>query len=88
MGYLIAELPIALLMRIVPAQFVFGGAILVFGLCSTLIAFSGGYAGLMVLRTLLGLGEAVLTLGFLYLSLWYKPDELAFRSGGLSLGVS
>jgi MFS family permease len=77
----------ALLMRIIPTQLVFGGAILLFGLCATCIAFSGGYAGLMVLRTLLGLGEAVLTLAFLYLSLWYKPDELAFRSGRLWLAL-
>jgi MFS family permease len=80
-SFLVAELPMALLMRVVPAQFVFGGAILLFGLCASCMAVSGGYAGLMVLRTILGMGEAVLTLGFLYLSLWYRPDELAFRSG-------
>lgn len=68
-------------MRIIPAQFVFGGAILIFGLSATCMAVAGGYTGLMVLRTILGMGDAVLTLGFLYLSLWYRPDELAFRSG-------
>jgi hypothetical protein len=56
-------------MRIIPAKFVFGGAILLFGLCATCMVVAGGYAGLVVLRTILGMGEAVFTLGFLYLSL-------------------
>lgn len=80
-GFLVIELPAALLMRVIPAQFVFGGAVLVFGLCATLISVATGFAGLMVLRLFLGFGEAVMTLGFLYCSLWYKSEELALRSG-------
>ena len=74
-------------MRVVRAQWVFGGAILSFGVFATLITISGGFAGLMVLRLLLGLCEAILTLGFLYLSLWYRPEELALRSGTKCLSL-
>lgn len=75
-----AELPTAILMRKLPAQYVFGVAIILFGVCATCISVAGGFAGLMVLRTILGVGEAVCTLGFLYLSMWYRPHELAFRN--------
>ena len=68
-------------MRVIAPRFVFGGAIVLFGVCATCIAVSGGYAGLMVLRTILGMGEATLTLAFLYASYWYRPDELALRNG-------
>ena len=74
-------------MRVVRAQWIFGGAILLFGVFATLITVSGGFAGLMVLRLLLGICEAILTLGFLYLSLWYRPDELALRSGKNSFTI-
>ena len=84
-GFLIAEIPAALLMKVIPAQFVFGGAIVLFGLCATLISVSGGYAGIMVLRLILGAGEAVSSLSFLYLSMWYRPYELAFSSSKKSL---
>ena len=70
-------------MKAVPAQYVFGAAVLVFGLGAGLVPVAGGYAGLMVLRFLLGCGEGVLTMGFLYLSQWYKPEELALRTGKL-----
>ena len=84
-GFLVSELPSALLIRVIPAQHVFGGAIVLFGVCAVCMSAAGGYAGMMVLRTILGIGEAVLTLGFLYLSLWYKADELAFRCGKIHL---
>lgn len=70
-------------MKVFPAQYVFGTAVIVFGLSATLVSVSGGYAGLMVLRFLLGCGEGVFTMGFLYLSQWYKPEELALRTGVL-----
>jgi MFS family permease len=54
---------------------------MLFGLCATLISVTTNLAGLLVLRTFLGMGEAILTLGFLYLSFWYRPEELALRSG-------
>ena len=80
-----AELPAALLMRLTSPRFVFGGALVLFGVCATCMSVAGGYAGLMVLRTLLGVGEATSTLAFLYASYWYRPDELALRNGEFQL---
>lgn len=68
-------------MKVVPAQWVFGGAVLLFGGSAALIAAIRSFAPLMVLRLLLGFGEATLSLSFLYLSMWYKPQELATRIG-------
>lgn len=86
-GFMVIELPAILLLRVVPAQRVYGGAVILFGLAATLISVCGGYAGLMVLRFILGAGESVVTSGFLYLSFWYKRDELAVRSGWLSFSL-
>ncbi len=58
---------------------------MLFGIVTSLISVSGSYAGLMVLRLLLGIGEAVMTTGLLYLNLWYRRDELAWRSGKLNI---
>ena len=78
---MVTELPAGLLLRVLPANWVFGAAVTIFGVCATCIAAVGGFAGLMVLRTFLGVGESTISLGFLYLSMWYKQDELALRSG-------
>ncbi|KAK7964529.1 hypothetical protein LTR80_005530 [Exophiala xenobiotica] len=80
-GFALAELPCALLLRKISANYVYGSSVILFGIVTTLVFVSGSYAGLMVLRFLLGIGEAVITTGFLYLNLWYRRDELAWRSG-------
>lgn len=87
-AFAIAELPASVLLRKVPANFIFGSGVILFGLIATLISVSGGYAGLMVLRFLLGVGEAVITTCFLYLTLWYNRDELAWRTGSESFTTS
>src|ERR1700744_498229 len=69
------------MLRKIPANVIYGCAVIFFGLATVLISQSGGYAGLMVLRALLGVGEAVITTGFVYLTLFYKREELALRSG-------
>ena len=58
-----------------------------FGLCANLVPVAGNYSGLMALRFFLGCGEGVAVMGFLYLSLWYKADELALRTGTLQYCV-
>lgn len=80
-GYFIVDFPIGLAMKVFPANCVFGAAMVIFGLSAALVPVSGGYGGLMGLRFLLGCGEGVFTMGFMYLSQWYKPEELALRTG-------
>ncbi|OCT53273.1 hypothetical protein CLCR_10809 [Cladophialophora carrionii] len=73
----IVDFPVRLTVKAIPAQHVLGGAIILFGLAAKIVPVCGRYSGLMVLRFILGCGEAVLTMGFLYPSQWYKADELA-----------
>ncbi len=78
-GNAIVEFPLALMIRKLPARFVFGPTVTLFGLVATLMVVSGGFGGVMVLRFLLGCGEGILTMAFIYLGQGYKADELALR---------
>jgi MFS family permease len=50
------------------------------GLSSLSVVYAKGYAALLVLRVLLGIGEAGFYAGVIYyLSFWYKRHELAMR---------
>ncbi|KAF5348886.1 hypothetical protein D9756_009799 [Leucocoprinus leucothites] len=50
------------------------------GLCSLSFTYAKGYAALLVLRVLMGIGEAGYYAGMIYyLSFWYKRSELAVR---------
>ena len=80
-GYMIGELPFALLLRVAKPAYIYGSTIVLFGLFATCCVATTKYAGLMVLRLLVGFAEAAVQTAFLYLSLWYKPDELAMRTG-------
>ena len=80
-GFFVSDFPIGLSMKLFPAQWVFGFSMVVCGITAVVMPVAGGFAGLMVLRFILGCGEAVFTMGFLYLSQWYKPEELALRTG-------
>lgn len=52
-----------------------------FGIFIILMAFCKSYAALMVLRVLVGLGEVFVNNAFIFLTLWYKPEEVALRTG-------
>jgi hypothetical protein len=78
---MVLELPAALSLRIFHPNYVFGGAVTVFGLLAACTSQAGGYAGVMVLRLLLGFAEAFIQTGFVYLGLWYTKEELATRTG-------
>jgi MFS family permease len=78
---MIGELPFALLLRVVKPAYIYGSTIVLFGLFATCCVATTKYAGLMVLRLLVGFAEAAAQTAFLYLALWYKPDELAMRTG-------
>ncbi len=66
-------------MKILAPRWVLGGSITMFGLVAALFSVSRSFADLIGLRLLLGCGEAIVPLSFLYISMWYKHDELALR---------
>ena len=78
---MVFELPAALALRVAHPNHVYGGAVVFFGLCAACTAVSGGYAGLMVLRLFLGFGESFVQTGFVFISLWYKRNEITTRCG-------
>ncbi|KAK2624529.1 hypothetical protein QTJ16_006479 [Diplocarpon rosae] len=55
--------------------------VLSWGILASLQAVATSFAGLLVLRTLLGIGEAGFTGLPCYLSFFFKPEELALRTG-------
>ncbi|KAF2173687.1 hypothetical protein M409DRAFT_61982 [Zasmidium cellare ATCC 36951] len=79
-GYMVAELPAALLLRILPSNLVYALSCLGFGLLAACTSKAGGYAGVMVIRFLLGIMEAAIQTGFVFISLWYQEKEMATRS--------
>ena len=62
------------------------------GICTMLLATVKNFAGLVIVRFLLGAFEAGLFPGVIYsMTFWYKQDERAIRAawvlGGASLGI-
>lgn len=80
-GYMSFELPATLSIRVWHPNFVYGGAVVFFGLCALLTSQARSYASVMVLRLFLGFGESFIQTGFVYLSLWYSNRELTTRCG-------
>ena len=80
-GYLIFELPAALSLRIMHPNWVYGSAVMSFGVLAASMAAVKSYAGVMVIRTLLGFSEAFVQTGFIFLTLWYRREEVTTRAG-------
>ncbi|EMD37054.1 hypothetical protein CERSUDRAFT_114954 [Gelatoporia subvermispora B] len=79
-GYCLLEMPANVLQRHIGADRFFFLSLTFWGLSSLSIVYAKGYAGLLVLRVLLGIGEAGYYAGMIYyLSFWYKRHELAMR---------
>ena len=57
-----------------------GTAIVFFGLVCACMAAVKSYGALLALRILLGVGQGFLQLAPVYLSLWYRRDEVATRA--------
>ncbi|KAH0536475.1 hypothetical protein FGG08_006656 [Glutinoglossum americanum] len=68
-------------MRVVSPPKLLGVAIVFFGVCSTCLAAAKNYASILALRVLIGAGQAFVQVGSLYLSIWYKRNEVATRAG-------
>lgn len=81
LGYVLVELPACLSLRYIPARLAFGVPTMAFGTFVILMAFCNSYAALMVLRVLTGLGEVFINNAFIFITLWYKPEEVALRIG-------
>lgn len=80
-GYMLIELPAGLALRYFQPRYVFAAALLSFGVCAACLSVANGYAGAIVLRLIIGFGEAFINNAWLMISVWYKPNELALRSG-------
>ncbi|KAH6692378.1 major facilitator superfamily transporter [Plectosphaerella plurivora] len=70
----------ALLWKLIPAHIFVAGIVMSWGVTASLQAIAVSYPMLIVLRVLLGIGEAGFTGIPFYLSFFYKRDELAFRT--------
>ncbi|KAH8691151.1 retrograde regulation protein 2 [Talaromyces proteolyticus] len=79
-GYMIIELPCALGLVYFRPSHQFGLATMLFGVMATCIAAVNSEGSLIAIRFILGLCEAFVQTGFIYLSLWYRPDEIALRA--------
>ncbi|KAI1077789.1 putative pantothenate transporter [Whalleya microplaca] len=78
-GYLVFQLPGTLLLRLIgpPRQFFL--AMLFWGIITACTVKANGYAMLMVFRSLVGAAEAFIQGSILYLSFWYRYNELGTR---------
>jgi MFS family permease len=81
---MVIELPCCLGLVYVKPGHQFGLATITFGVLATCIAACKSYGSLIAIRFLLGLSEAFVQVGFVYLSLWYRHDEIALRSALVS----
>lgn len=78
---MVIELPAGMALRYIHPRYVFASSLVIFGICATCLAASRNYAAVMVLRLLIGLGEAFINNSWIFISLWYKPQELSLRAG-------
>jgi MFS family permease len=67
--------------RLFPAHIYISCCVCAWGVIASLQALVTNFAGLVVLRALLGIGEAAFVGVPIYLSFFFRRDELAFRTG-------
>ncbi|KUL83815.1 hypothetical protein ZTR_06622 [Talaromyces verruculosus] len=83
-GNVVGQLPGSLLLRKLGPQRQFSGALLAWGICTIAASFSKTYAALAVCRFLIAFFESLIQGALLYLSFWYKYEELATRAAVLN----
>jgi MFS family permease len=71
----------SVLWKIIPAHIYVTSIVLSWGIVASLQSVATSFASLLVLRTLLGIGEAGFTGIPFYLSFFFKREELALRTG-------
>ncbi|KAL4966185.1 MFS general substrate transporter [Aspergillus stella-maris] len=90
-AYAVAEVPQGILLQKYPVTKVLGVNVLVWGILLCCSAAAQNYAGIMALRTILGIMEAVIAPSLtIYTSMWYTRAESTPRFGlwycGLGVG--
>ena len=71
-----------LLYRVIPAHIYISACVLTWSLIASSQAFAGSFSSMLILRALLGIGEAAFSPGIPFLlSFFFKREELAFRTG-------
>lgn len=78
---MIFEFPAFLLIRRFHAPTVYGISIIIFGISGLCTAYAKTYAQMIVLRLIMGCGEATVLTSFLFVSLWYRREEISTRTG-------
>ena len=78
---MVVELPAILSLRGIAPNVVFGLAVIFFGIFSACLSQSKSYAAVIILRLLIGIAEAFVQSGWVFLSLWYRKEELSTRTG-------
>jgi MFS family permease len=71
----------SILWKLIPAHIYVTAIVLSWGIVASLQSVATSFAGLLVLRFLLGIGEAGFTGIPFYLSFFFKREELALRTG-------
>lgn len=71
---------LSLLWTVIPAHIYVSGIVLSWGVVASLQAIASSYPALIVLRFLLGIGEAGFTGIPIYLSFFFRREELALRT--------
>lgn len=75
--------------RVFPPHIYCAIAVFFWGLIATVQAGVGGFGGLLVLRFMLGISEAMFGPGVpLYLSFFYPRDKVGFRHGVFISGAA
>ncbi|KAK8061806.1 hypothetical protein PG994_008172 [Apiospora phragmitis] len=83
-GYVVGQLPATLLLRQLGPQRQFAGAMVSWGLLTIGASYAKNYGTLVVCRVLIAVAESMIQGAVLYLSFWYRYEELATRASVLS----
>ncbi|KAF2650411.1 MFS general substrate transporter [Lophiostoma macrostomum CBS 122681] len=86
-GYLVFQLPGTMLLKKIGPSYQFGIAMISWGMFSCCVVAAHSLGAMMALRLLVGASEAFIHGTLIYLSFWYRYDELATR-GALFDGSS
>lgn len=74
-----------MLIRKFHAPTIYAFSLLIFGMSAILLAYANSYAAVLILRLVIGLGEASVMTSFMYTSLWYRREEMSVRAGERNL---
>lgn len=80
-GYVICMLPANIIQRKISPHFIVGTSCLLFGLFVACMAAAHSYGAMLGLRILVGFSQAFIQGMTVYLSLWFRRDEIAGVAG-------